>query len=65
MKDHPRVVTIPFEDSDAVGRLERDVLERLDPPLSLRGMRPTLMRRRLNELRSAIMNPPPSNAAES
>lgn len=46
MKDHPRVVTIPFEDSDTVGRLERDVLERLDPPLSLRGMRSTLIRRR-------------------
>src|SRR3984885_2498747 len=34
MKDHLRIVTIPFDDSDALGRLERDVLERLDPPLN-------------------------------
>jgi hypothetical protein len=35
MNAHLRIVTIPFEDSDALGRLERDVLERLDPPLNL------------------------------
>lgn len=65
MKDHMRIVTIPFGDSDALGRLERDVLERLDPPLNLQGMQPTPIRRRLKESRSAIMNPPLSNAEES
>ncbi|MGA7055587.1 MAG: hypothetical protein WBZ37_30870 [Mycobacterium sp.] len=35
MNDHLRIVTIPFQDSDVLGRLERDVLERLDPPLNL------------------------------
>ena len=65
MKDHMRIVTIPFGDSDALGRLERDVLERLDPPLNLQGMQPTPIRRRLKESRSAIMNPAISNAEES
>jgi hypothetical protein len=38
MKDHLRVVAIPFGDSDVLARLERDVTERLDPPLNLQGM---------------------------
>jgi hypothetical protein len=57
MNEHLRVVTIPFEDSDALGRLERDVLGRLDPPLNLQYMQPTPVRRRLTELRRAIVNP--------
>lgn len=65
MKDHLRVVTIPFVDTDVLGRLERHVLERLDPPLNLQGMQPTPVRRRLKELRSAIINPAASNAEES
>jgi hypothetical protein len=64
MKDHLRIVTIPFEDSDVLGRLERDVLERLDPPLNLQGMQPTPVRHRLRELRHAIVNPAPLTAEE-
>jgi hypothetical protein len=65
MKDHLRIVTIPFDDSDALGRLERDVLVQLDPPLNLQGMQPTPVRRQLKQLRRAIMNPPTSPAGES
>ena len=57
MKDHLRIVTFPFDDRDALGRLERDVLERLDPPLNLQSMQLTPVRRRLKELRRAIVNP--------
>jgi hypothetical protein len=65
MKNHLRIVTIPFEDNDVLGRLERDVLVQLDPPLNLQGMQPTPVRRRLKELRRAIMNPPTTTADES
>ena len=65
MNDHLRIVTIPFEDSDLLGRLERDVLERLDPPLNLQSMQPTPVRHRLKELRRAIMNPAASAADQS
>jgi hypothetical protein len=61
MKDHLRIVTIPFADRDALGRLERDVVERLDPPLNLQGMQLTPVRRRLKELRRAIVNPTTPN----
>ena len=65
MNDHLRIVTIPFEDSDLLGRLERDVLERLDPPLNLQSMQPTPVRHRLKELRRAIVNPATPTAEES
>jgi hypothetical protein len=65
MNDHLRIVTVPFEDSDVLGRLERDVLERLDPPLNLQSMRPTPLRHRLTELRRAIVNPTTPTAEES
>ena len=65
MKNHLRIVTIPFEDCDALGHLERDVLVRLDPPLNLQGMQPTPVRRRLKELRHAIMNSATTTADES
>ena len=56
MYDHLRVVTIPYDDRDVLGRLERDILADLDPPLNLQGMKPTPVRRRLKELRRAIIN---------
>jgi hypothetical protein len=54
MHDHLRLVTIVYDDRDALGRLERDVLNELDPPLNLQGMRATPVRRRLKELRREI-----------
>ncbi|MGZ4553340.1 MAG: GIY-YIG nuclease family protein, partial [Mycobacteriaceae bacterium] len=56
MYDHLQIVTIPYDDRDVLGRLERDVLGELDPPLNLLGMQPTPVRRRLKELRRAITN---------
>jgi hypothetical protein len=56
MHRHLRIIAIPFDDRDALGRLERDVLNELDPPLNLQGMGSTSMRRRLTELRRAIAN---------
>jgi hypothetical protein len=51
MHDHLKVIAVPFEDADTLGKLEGDVLSRLDPPLNLQGMTPTAIRRRLRELR--------------
>ena len=51
MDEHLRVVAIPFEDADTLGHLESAVLERLNPPLNLQGMPPSLVRARLKELR--------------
>jgi hypothetical protein len=56
MHAHLRLVTIPYDDRDGLGRLERDVLAELDPPLNLQGMASTPVRRRLKELRRAITN---------
>lgn len=55
MNDHMRVVTTPYDDRDALGRIEKGVLEALDPPLNLQGMHPTPLRRRLRDLRAAVM----------
>jgi hypothetical protein len=46
-----RVVAIPCADPDTLGRLESDVLTRLNPPLNLRGMPRTPVRERLTSLR--------------
>lgn len=54
MHQHLRIVSIPFDDRNTLGRLERDVLVELDPPLNLQGMNATPVRRRLKELRQAI-----------
>lgn len=51
MHDHLQVNAVPFEDADTLGKLEGDVLSRLDPPLNLQGMTPTATRRQLKELR--------------
>ncbi|OBF98655.1 hypothetical protein A5790_02675 [Mycobacterium sp. 852002-51152_SCH6134967] len=56
MHSHLRLVTIPYDDRDSLGRLERDVLAELDPPLNLQHMTPTPIRRRLKQLRRAVMN---------
>jgi hypothetical protein len=54
MHQHLRIVSIPFDDRDTLGRLERDVLVELDPPLNLQGMHATPLRHRLKELRRSI-----------
>ncbi|WP_006244492.1 DUF6884 domain-containing protein [Mycolicibacterium tusciae] len=56
MHSHLRLVTVPYDDRDVLGRLERDVLGELDPPLNLQHMEPTPIRRRLKELRRSITN---------
>jgi hypothetical protein len=65
MYDHLRIVAIPYDDGDVLGRLERDVLDELDPPLNLQGMDPTEVRIRLKALRRAIVNPATPTAEES
>jgi hypothetical protein len=65
MYDHLRIVAIPYDDGDVLGRLERDVLDELDPPLNLQGMDPTEVRLRLKALRRAIVNPVTPTAEES
>ncbi|QZT65611.1 hypothetical protein JN085_14505 [Mycolicibacterium austroafricanum] len=55
--DHMRVVTTPYDDRDTLGRIEKGVLEALDPPLNLQGMQLTPLRRRLRELRALVMTP--------
>jgi hypothetical protein len=57
MRCRLRIIAIPFDDRDALGRLERDVLNELDPPLNLMGMELTAIRQRLKELRRTIVNP--------
>jgi hypothetical protein len=52
MRLHLRVVAVPYDDPDSLGRLEEDVLRQLDPPLNLKGMPATPLRTRLSKLRS-------------
>jgi hypothetical protein len=52
MGEHLRVVLVPYADADGLGQMEKDVLERLDPPLNLMGMPKTGLRRKLTGLRS-------------
>jgi hypothetical protein len=54
MRAHLRVITVSFDDRDELGRLEKQVLAALDPPLNLQGMAPTPVRRRLRELRRGL-----------
>jgi hypothetical protein len=56
MHSHLRLVTVPYDDRDVLGRLERNVLGELNPPLNLQYMDPTPIRQRLKELRRVIMN---------
>ena len=54
MHKHLRVVAVPFADRDELGRLEKRVLAAIDPPLNLKGMESTPLRRRLKELRTVV-----------
>jgi hypothetical protein len=51
MGAHLKVVTIPVEDADALGRIETAVLAELDPPLNLSKVAATDLRRQLTSLR--------------
>lgn len=51
MHEHLRVIAVPHDDPDTLGRLESEVLEQLDPPLNLQGRPRTPLRARLTELR--------------
>lgn len=65
MNAHLRVITVAYDDGDSLGRIERAVLEDLDPPLNLQGMKSTDIRRRLKELRRAVVSPPGSATSGS
>jgi len=54
MREHLCVAVHPYDDRDTLAELEHAVLERLDPPLNLRHMQATPVRRRLSELRRRI-----------
>lgn len=54
MMAHLRVLAVPYEDADSLGRLETEVLGLLDPPLNLQGMPSTPLRRRLTDLRRIV-----------
>lgn len=52
MNAHLTVVAHTVTDPDTLGRLETDVLHRLDPPLNLNDMPASPVRQRLRQLRS-------------
>ena len=56
MGSHLRVIAIPYGDADSLGRAEEAVLAQLDPPLNLKGMAKTDLRRHLKELRKAVVH---------
>jgi hypothetical protein len=68
MNQHLTVVAHTVIDPDGLGELETQVLARLDPPLNLRDMEPSPLRRRLSELRGKhgreIEEPAPVAAVE-
>jgi hypothetical protein len=51
MHQHLSVIAVPFVDADRLGEVEGAVLERLSPPLNLRGMPPSDVRSVLKQLR--------------
>jgi hypothetical protein len=55
MHKHLRVVTAPYLDADVLGVVETQVLQALDPPLNLSGMQDSEIRRRLSQLRKAVV----------
>ena len=52
---HLRVLVVPYEDADSLGKVEQAILAELDPLLNLMGMPDTELRRRLKELRRAVV----------
>ncbi len=54
MARHLNVAVHPYDDRDTLADLEEAVLELLDPPLNLKHMPPTPVRKRLTQLRRRI-----------
>ena len=54
IKDHLRVVVVPYVDRDSLGSVEEIVLDELDPPFNLRGRSANDLRTRLKDLRKAL-----------
>jgi hypothetical protein len=55
IQEHLRVAVHPYPNRDALESLEHRILERLDPPLNLRGMGPTPVRARLQAPRKTLL----------
>lgn len=53
MREHLQIAVAPWDDRSSLGHLEDLVLDRLDPPLNLQGMRPSPVRLALSRLRAA------------
>lgn len=54
MREHLSIVIVPVDDRATLASIETSVLDRLDPPLNLMGMRPTPVRDRLRALRAEL-----------
>ncbi|HET7488095.1 MAG TPA: hypothetical protein VFJ85_09210 [Acidimicrobiales bacterium] len=54
MRQHLSVTVAPFDDRGVLAVVEHAVLVRLDPPLNLQGMPPSVVRSRLRRLRSEL-----------
>lgn len=52
---HLRVLVVPYKDVDSLGKVEQTILAKLDPPLNLRSMHPSELRRKVKELRRAVV----------
>jgi len=52
--DHLRIAIAPFDDRDTLGRLEKEVVGQLDPPLNLEHCPPSQARTRITQRRGAI-----------
>lgn len=52
---HLRVQVVPYEDADSLGQVEQAVLTQLDPPLNLKGMPDSALRRHLKDLRRVVV----------
>jgi hypothetical protein len=58
MRGHLAVAVVSFPDRAALDVIETDVLARLDPPLNLANMPPSVLRARLTHLRSGLGREP-------
>ena len=56
IRKHLKVAIAIYADRDSLKDLEEQLLEVLDPPLNLQGMRSTPIRSRLSDLRRRISN---------
>jgi hypothetical protein len=51
MHQHLKIVAVPYDDADRLGRLEERVLEEIDPSFNLKGMPRTPVRSSITQLR--------------